>query len=130
MLDPARYRFDYVPAVQLPRKSRTIRIEHALDVDAGNLRTGLDVGNFQLSLGRPVGGNVTVRQNTVDLPDGGTSNVGFGAPAPNAVIRFYRVTSVEGESSSVLIGEGITDNNGRYSVILPDHPMGTSPAGP
>ncbi len=115
MLDPARYRIDYVPGgLQLPRKSRVLKIEQPLESDAG-----IRSEEFYLSVGRTVSGLVTVQMNTEDLPDGGCRGCGAGTPTPNALVRFYRVTSVEGMESSLLVGEGYTDERGVYSIALP-----------
>ncbi len=116
LLDPARYRLDYIPPGRLPRKSRVVRVEPEVTFDAGVARIAA-VGSFRLSEGRTVAGTVTVRPNTVDVSDGGVA--GGGTPVPNALVRFYRVTTVEGLDSSLLIGESFTDDRGNYSVVLP-----------
>lgn len=122
LLDPARYRIDYIPPKGLPRKSRVVRFEPTVSPDAGEVLKTSDLGPFQLTKGRTVSGVVTVRPNSLDLPDGGTTMAHVpGAPVNNALVRFYRVTSVEGMSSSLLIGETYTDSRGGYSVVLPDY---------
>jgi len=114
LLDPARYRLDYLPGeFQLPRKSRFLRVEQPTEPDAGVRRDA-----YYLSIGRTVSGVVTVRPNMEDLPDGGVIP-GVGTPAPNALVRFYRVTQIEGTDTSLLVGEGYTDERGSYSVSLP-----------
>ncbi|MBL8949639.1 MAG: carboxypeptidase regulatory-like domain-containing protein [Myxococcaceae bacterium] len=113
MLDPAWYRFDYVAYdPKLPRKSRVVRVEQTeaeVQTDAGTRND-----EYRLSVGRTVTGVVTVRPNS----DGSAMNVP-GTPAANALVRFYRVTTVEGVASSLLIGEGYSDQNGTYSIALP-----------
>lgn len=119
-LDPARYRFDYIPTAQgserLPRKSRYVRIEPEITPDAGVSKTA-PAGTFSLSEGRTIAGAVTVRPNTIDTTDGGFGTP--GVPVPNALVRFYRVTAVEGVDSALLIGESFSDDRGNYSVVLP-----------
>ena len=121
LLDPARYRIDYIPPTGLPRKSRVVRFEPSVSPDAGEVVKTSRLGAFQLSQGRTVSGVVTLRPNSLDLPDGGTMAHVPGTPVNNALVRFYRVTSVEGTSSSLLIGETYTDSRGGYSVVLPDY---------
>lgn len=121
LLDPARYRIDYIPTLGLPRKSRVVRLEPTVSPDAGEVMKTASIGTFLLSRGRTVSGLVTVRPNSLDLPDGGTMAHVPGTPVSNALVRFYRVTSVEGMSSSLLIGETYTDSRGGYSVVLPDY---------
>jgi hypothetical protein len=116
-LDPAVYRFDYVPGEQLPLKSRVVRVESAVDVDAGSFVNTIDLGDFALSTGRTVMGSVAVRAPT--------DPAGSGKPAANALVRYFRVTSVEGQPSSLLIGQAITDGTGSYQLILPNHPSAT-----
>lgn len=125
LLDQAKYRLDFVPAdLLLPRKSRVVRVEPSISADAGT-STSMDLGEFQLSVGRTVTGLITVRPNTEDRPDAGSAYV-QGTPAPNALVRFYRVTPVEGVDSSLLVGEAITDDRGFYQLALPDHPAKTA----
>jgi hypothetical protein len=117
-LDPAIYRLDFFPGEALPQKSRVVRVEASVDTDAGLIVNMMDFGDFALSNGRTVSGTVTVRGVT-DAP-------GSGKLAPNAQVRFFRVTSVEGQASSLLIGQAITDDTGEFQVILPDHPSATA----
>jgi hypothetical protein len=117
-LDPAIYRFDYVPGEALPQKSRLVRIDQAVDTDAGSFVNTPMLDDFQLSNGRTVSGTVKVRGVT-DPPMSGQLQ-------PNALLRFFRVTAVEGQTSSLLIGQAITDDTGAYQVILPDHPSATA----
>jgi hypothetical protein len=112
-LDPAKYQIEFFPGEQLPRKSRLVRIAYDVDIDAGTVNRTVDLGDFQLSVGRRVSGVVTAR-----APDGSAPR-----PAPNATVRFFRVTSVEGVPASLLLAEGISDETGAYTVMLPDHPV-------
>jgi hypothetical protein len=115
-LDPARYRLDFTSkAIKSPRKSRFIRVESKSTDDSHNLP--LDLGEFKLSTGRVVTGRVLVKNSTNQGPE--------MISAGNARVRFYRVTSVEGEPSSLLVGETISDDQGMYSIVLPDQPVGT-----
>ena len=122
LLDTAKYRFDYIPSEKLPRKSRVVRVEQTVSADAGEVLQSANVGTFSLSEGRTVTGVVTVRPNSLDPTDGGVLYVAPGTPVQNALVRFYRVTQVEGVDSSLLIGEAYTDPRGNYSVVLPDRP--------
>jgi hypothetical protein len=119
-LDPAIYRFDFVPPAgdALPQKSRLVRIDQAVDSDAGTISNTIPLDDFELSSGRTVSGTVSVRGLT-DPPMSGVLT-------PNALLRFFRVTSVEGQTSSLLIGQAITDDTGAYQLILPDHPTATA----
>jgi hypothetical protein len=139
MLDPAKYQIDYVPTALLPRKSRVLRVDPGVNSDGGVDLTPLSLDDLQLSAARTVSGLVTVRPNTLDamipLPDGGfgpgdagEAYVGPVAPVANALVRFYRVTSVEGVDSALLVGEAVSDERGNYKLTLPDHPAATSPA--
>jgi hypothetical protein len=114
-LDPAVYRIDYLPVEALPQKSRIVRLSRSVDNDAGTVISNIDLGPFSLSAGRTVAGIVTAHS----LADVG----GVSKPAPNALVRFFRVTSVEGKPSALLLGQAICDDSGRYKVILPDHPQ-------
>ncbi|MBK7863271.1 MAG: carboxypeptidase regulatory-like domain-containing protein [Archangiaceae bacterium] len=129
-LDPARYQLDYAPADGLlPRKSRIVRVSGDF-FDAGS---ALELGEVVLSAARTVSGTVSVRPNTLDvvnLPDGGVDldagqPYSTGAPVANAVVRFYRVSSVEGLASALLVGEAVCDEKGYYSVAVPDRAKST-----
>lgn len=122
LLDTAKYRLDYIPSEKLPRKSRVVRVEQTVSADAGELLQIANVGTFSLSEGRTVTGVVTVRPNSLDPTDGGVVYVAPGTAVQNALVRFYRVTQVEGVDSALLIGEAYTDPRGNYSVVLPDRP--------
>ncbi len=108
-LDPARYRIDFVPGADLPRVSRFIivRAEQRVGI-APESKQRLDLPPFALSKGRTVAGTISSREN-------GRA----AAAAPYASVRFFRVVTVEGQPSSVLLAESIADAVGGYSVTLP-----------
>jgi hypothetical protein len=109
-LDPAMYRLDFAPREPgLPQVSRFATVP-AVPNATGQLEPVL-LPDFTLSRGRRVTGMVSSipRRLSTEPP----------APAPNASVKFFRVVSVEGRQSSVLLAETLADENGNYSVILP-----------
>lgn len=108
-LDPADYRFDYVPGEPLPRRSRLRTIRAEPSDQNGIMFLAVDLGTFALNNGRKVSGLVSSEQ----LP------AGAHVAVPNASIRFFRVTKVGGKESAVLLGQTVADDRGSYSVLLP-----------
>ncbi len=108
-LDPGVYQVDFIPGEDLPRTSRvvTVRAEGGSSADAGLPSRTVDLKDFQLRKGRKVTGNVTAP----------TAN-GPGA-AVNATVRYFRVSAVGGITTSLLLGDALTDDLGNYSVMLP-----------
>ncbi|WP_241759293.1 carboxypeptidase-like regulatory domain-containing protein [Pyxidicoccus parkwayensis] len=102
-LDPAVYRVDFVPTENLPRVSRTVTVLPGDDVTEQVLAT------FPLQKGRTVSGRVT------EL----AADAGTRKGAAYASIRFYRVVTVEGQPSSVLLSQAVSDQEGRYTALIP-----------
>ncbi|MFZ5471768.1 MAG: carboxypeptidase-like regulatory domain-containing protein [Myxococcota bacterium] len=107
-LDPAVYRIDYVPEVSLPRRSRQITVKAEPALEGKGLKS-MDLGSYTLTNGRRVTGTVTSTQPLMSTT----------RAAANASIRFFRVTSVGGKRSSVLLGQTVADESGNYAVTLP-----------
>jgi hypothetical protein len=100
-LDPAEYRFDFIPAENLPRVSRFVTVLPATD---------LELAPFTLSKGRSITGLVTNSDSQPLSPLPGV---------PYASIRFFRVVNVEGKPTSVLLAQTVSDSTGTYSATLP-----------
>jgi hypothetical protein len=100
-LDPGEYRFDFVPAENLPRVSRFVTVLPA---------TNLELAPFTLSKGRRITGRVTSSEAQLDSPIPGV---------PYASIRFFRVVNVEGKPTSVLLAQTVSDSTGSYAATLP-----------
>ncbi|MBN1207945.1 MAG: carboxypeptidase regulatory-like domain-containing protein [Myxococcaceae bacterium] len=100
-LDPGEYRFDFIPAENLPRVSRFVTMMPS---------TNLVLAPFTLSKGRRINGLVTIDAPGVESPTPGV---------PYASIRFFRVVTVEGKPTSVLLAQTVADNVGSYSATLP-----------
>jgi len=100
-LDPAVYRVDFVPAENLPRVSRVVTVLPGENTAEQVLAT------FPLQKGRTVSGRVT------------KGDAGTARGLPYASIRFYRVVSLEGRPSSVLLSQAVSDQQGRYTALLP-----------
>ncbi len=100
-LDPGEYRFDFIPAENLPRVSRFVTV-----LPAANLA----LAPFTLSKGRRINGLVTIHQQELEnaLPG-----------VPYASIRFFRVVHVEGKPTSVLLAQTVADSTGNYAATLP-----------
>jgi hypothetical protein len=100
-LDPGEYRFDFIPAENLPRVSRFVTV-----LPAANL----ELAPFTLSKGRRINGLVTIHQQEQEnaLPG-----------VPYASIRFFRVVNVEGKPTSVLLAQTVADSTGNYAATLP-----------
>lgn len=104
-LDPALYRLDLSPGENLPRVSRFVAVRPQTDLRSVALPL------FVLSNGRTVNGRVTVRSEGTDG--------GEAMAAPNATVRFFRITPLEGKPSSLLLGETVADSDGAFQVVLP-----------
>jgi hypothetical protein len=104
-MDPGRYRLDFIPTDDLPRVSRIVTVPPA---DSTSIEPSLELSSFTLSKGRSVTGQVTFNG----------SNAAPSA-APYASIRLFRVVDVEGKSSSLLLSQTLTDQNGAYSTTVP-----------
>lgn len=110
-LDPGVWRFEYTPGELLPISSRLVTVKTVID-DTGKKLPTQTLVPVQLSFGRTVSGNVT-----------GTGTTNVEQPVPFSRLRFFRVTTVEGRPSSILLGTSIADERGRYQVVLPTVPM-------
>lgn len=110
LLDPATYRLDFMPSDNLPRVSRFVTVERQVG-PYGDGFEPIALPQFALSRGRTVTGVVSSipRRLTQSPP----------VPAPGAVVSFFRVISIGGEPSAVLLAEGLADQDGRYQVVLP-----------
>lgn len=104
-LDPALYRLELSPGENLPRVSRFVAVRPQTELQYVSLPL------FVLSNGRTVNGRVTVRSEGTD---GGQAQA-----APNATVRFFRITPLEGKPSSLLLGETVADSDGAFQVVLP-----------
>jgi hypothetical protein len=106
-LDPGVWRFEYVSGEQLPISTRLVTIRAQLD-ESGNKLPEQVLTPVQLSFGRTVTGLVTGDMGSL-----------LATPLPFAQLRFFRVTTVEGRPSSILLGSTIADERGKYEVVLP-----------
>ena len=108
-LDPAVYRLDFAPTDQLPRVSRFATVAAVPD-STGQLAP-LSLRDFRLSRGRRITGAITA------IP----TRLGDQTPVPAAYasVKFFRVVSMDGAPSSILLAETVADANGQYSVVLP-----------
>ncbi|HYO54540.1 carboxypeptidase regulatory-like domain-containing protein [Archangium sp.] len=104
-LDPGRYRFDFIPAEDLPRVSRIVTVR---PMDGTPDDAVLELSPFTLSKGRRVTGQVSFNGSNPAQPT-----------APYASIRFFRVVDVEGKRSALLLSQTLTDQNGGYSTTVP-----------
>ncbi len=104
-LDPALYRLDLSPGENLPRVSRFVAVRPQTEVQSVALPL------FVLSNGRTVNGRVTIRS---EGGDGGQAQA-----APNATVRFFRISPLEGKPSSLLLGETVSDGTGAFQVVIP-----------
>jgi hypothetical protein len=100
-LDPGEYRFDFIPAENLPRVSRFVTVLPSSD---------LEVAPFTLSKGRRISGLVTFSVPELAGPTPGI---------PYASIRFFRVVNVEGKPTAVLLAQTVADSAGSYTASLP-----------
>lgn len=105
-LDPGTWRFEYMPSDVAPLASRLITVQATLD-DKGRKVPTLELPEVQLAFGRTVSGVVTATMANA------------GDPVPYSQLRFFRVASVGGKPTSVLLGSTIADGRGHYSVVLP-----------
>lgn len=106
-LDPGVWRFEYRAGGQVPLTTRLVEIVAKRD-DQGNEIDELSLSPVQLSNGRTVSGTVTgLKGNQLE------AGLGF------ASLRFFRVTPISGKQVSVLLGEAISDEAGKYTVVLP-----------
>ncbi len=105
-LDPGVYRLDFIPGGTLPRLSRFVTILGEL-ADYGF--KPVEVESISLSNGRRLTGT---------LYFAGTA--GTNSPvAAVASIRFFRLSTDTSAPASVLLAEAVSDQAGKYSVILP-----------
>lgn len=102
-LDPAVYRVDFVPAENLPRVSRTVTMLPGEDATEQVLAT------LPLQRGRTVSGRVL----------DGAADAGTPPGVPYASIRFYRVVTVAGQPTTVLLSQAVSDPEGRYTALMP-----------
>jgi len=100
-LDPGEYRFDFIPAENLPRVSRFVTVLPSMD---------LEVAPFTLSKGRRITGLVKLPEPELANPTSGASY---------AFIRFFRVVNVEGKPTAVLLAQTVADSSGNYAATLP-----------
>lgn len=105
LLEPAKYRFDFLPDQGLPLWSRAVTVEVSSSVPP----PVLDLKTLSLQKGRQVSGVVT-STSSVDGPP---------SLAPYATLRFFRISTVEGKRTALLLGRAVTDDRGRYAVVLP-----------
>jgi hypothetical protein len=102
-LDPAVYRVDFIPEENLPRVTRVITVLPGSDATEQKLAT------FPLQKGRTVNGRVL----------SGDADAGTAHGLPYASIRFYRVVTLEGRPTTVLLSQAVSDQQGRYSALIP-----------
>jgi hypothetical protein len=105
-LDPAVYRLDFIPHGMLPRLSRFVTIAGELG-DSGFMP--VEIESVSLSNSRRLTGILSFAAGA------GTS----GPVAALASIRFFRLSTDSSAPASVLLAETVSDQTGKYSVILP-----------
>lgn len=106
-LDPGNWRIEFTPLGELPATSRLVTVSAAA-ATMGGMLTGQVFAPITLPRGRRLTGVVTSNLS-------GRGSV----PLTNAQVRFFRVTTIEGKPASVLLGAGVTNGVGSYTVILP-----------
>ena len=99
-LDPGEYRFDFIPAENLPRVSRFVTV----------LPPGSGAGALH-----PLQGPPHHRAGDAGRAGAGQPHLG----ASYASIRFFRVVNVEGEPTAVLLAQTVSDSSGAYAATLP-----------
>lgn len=106
-LDPGIYRLDFFPpaAEGYPRSSRFFRADPAARTTSGLV----EVPPVSLSHGRIAQGEITLFNK---------SSGGYD-PAPLSSVRFFRVVVLDGKRASILLGEAISDGEGKFSVMMP-----------
>ena len=106
-LDPGSWSLEFLPTGDLPQTSRLVTVSTIAASD-GDTLDRQQLAPIVLPRGRRVTGVVT-------------SNVANRGPTPlsNAQVRFFRVTRIENKPASVLLGTGVTNGIGVYTVILP-----------
>lgn len=107
-VDPAHWRIDFLPGGGLPRRTRLVLVHR--NALPGMTPSAVDLNVTELFRGRKVSGVVTEQQSALQTNQ---------KRVPNASIRFFRVTTVGGEPSAVLLGQTLADDSGAYSVMLP-----------
>ncbi len=110
-LDPAVYQLDFIPGEDLPRTTRVVevRLTASESLDAGTPSRTVDTRESILRKGRKVTG-------TISAPN---ANTGVMQTVENATVRYFRVSSVRGVPTSLLLGESVTDAMGGYQIVLP-----------
>jgi hypothetical protein len=113
LLDPRVWRLEFQPGETLPLTSIVLPVERTTDGSTGSI-TPVCLNKvmgicqpFPLWKGRQVTGHVTAPASR------------GGGPAASSTVRFFRVDSVGGNPSSLLLGEAVVDQQGNYTVVLP-----------
>ncbi|RKH43582.1 carboxypeptidase regulatory-like domain-containing protein, partial [Corallococcus llansteffanensis] len=104
-LDPGEYRLDFLPGENLPRVSRFVTVPPRTQQEQK-----LELVPFTLSRGRSLSGSITLPLDPALAPD---------HVAANASVRFFRVVTVAGRPTSLLLAQTVSDSMGRYSTVLP-----------
>jgi hypothetical protein len=107
LLDMGNWRLEFVPATELPHTSRLITVTQSAAIDGG-ASTRQVFAPVTLPKGRRLTGIVT-----------STTANRLAVPLANAQVRFFRLTRIEGKPAAVLIGSGVTNGVGQYTVVLP-----------
>lgn len=107
-LDPGVWRFEYTPGEALPISSRLVTIKPVIDESTGQKMPVQELTPVQLSYGRTVSGVVSGNMGSL-----------MNQAVPYSRVRFFRVTTVEGEPASILLGSAVADERGKYEVVLP-----------
>ncbi|MHB8876074.1 MAG: carboxypeptidase-like regulatory domain-containing protein [Myxococcaceae bacterium] len=111
-LDPAEYRFDFLPGEGLPRRSRIYPVR--APASRGEVAGGaIELSDFRLWKGRSISGSITSPQQPLV-----TSNI----TVPNASVRFFHVAPLGGKDIATLLAETVADEYGNYKVVLPVAP--------
>lgn len=106
-LDPGNWRVEFIPAAELPQTSRLIAVSASAASDGGAFVGTQSFAPIKLPRGRKLTGLVTATLNRGPVP------------LVNAQVRFFRVTRIEGKPASILLGSGVTNGVGVYTLILP-----------
>jgi hypothetical protein len=102
-VDPGVYRLDFVPTGDLPRASRVIEVHRS--------EGGVALNAFALSFARRVRGTVRYADQSA---------------VPRAGLKLFRVTAgPNGVRSSQLIAEGLADEQGAYTLVVPTDRRGS-----
>lgn len=105
-LDEGEWRLEFTPA-ELPQTSRLVTVSLLAASDGGAI-SGQIFAPITLPKGRRLTGVVSSITSSRAV-----------APLPNAQVRFFRLTTIEGQPAAIPVASGVTNGVGQYTVLLP-----------